>query len=152
MDDKRKSQRRYDSPCYGHRKKEPSSADTCETRTASSGPTTLDFEEELSESEQVIRNIIARHKTTTLDDFNPGIQRYQALQERLKFRSEHTKQTIKKLILAKIRRAKLTINLDIDLEVPQSTVPDWSCFSRVSVCPHSAPGRSLRPLRKTSHH
>jgi len=84
-------------------------------------------EEALSESEAVIRKIIAQRQIHSLAEFKPGIQQYQALQRAKKSEIERTKRTVKKRALAQLNRSKLTINPNIDMDFFQDTAAAANC-------------------------
>ena len=85
------------------------------------------FEESPSESELIIRDIIAKHrpKNVPLSDFKAGIQQYQATQEEMKSQCEKMKRVVKKRTLAKLRREKLRINPNIDGEGWKAEELEW---------------------------
>jgi hypothetical protein len=99
--------------------------------------------EDLSESEAVIRAIIARRRVPSLSEFKRGIQQYKAGEMARKADSDRAKRTIKKRALAKLNRSKLTINLNLDTHFPQE-----DATARSSQRGHSHRSPLLRPLRK----
>ena len=99
--------------------------------------------EDLSESEAVIRAIIARRKVPSLSEFKRGIQLYKAVEMARKADSDRAKRTVKKRTLAKLNRSKLTINLNLETHFPPEDTT-----ARSSQRGHSQRSPLLRPLRK----